>query len=272
MSTSAEQHVAAGRLDEPQHARGRASSCRSRIRRRARASRPAKMSSDTPSTALARLRSPTSRRSRSGPSGRAMVRPAWIVHRPRARNGTANDGRASARRTAETSRGRSPRRASQRGANGQPGRQMRDVGRQAGNLVELLSAPRTWDRAPTRAAPSCTDCRAARTARRSARCSKTLPAYITTTSSVMPATTPRSCVIENDARAGLVLELLDQLENLRLNRDVERGRRLVGDEQLRLARQRHRNHHALAHAAGELVRIAVGALRAHRECRPSRAC
>ena len=48
-----------------------------------------------------------------------------------------------------------------------------------------------------------------------------------------------------------------QVEDLRLDRHVERGRRLVGDEQLRLARERHRDHRALAHAAGELVRIVL---------------
>ena len=54
-------------------------------------------------------------------------------------------------------------------------------------------------------------------------------------------------------------KLANQVENLRLNRDVERGGRLVGDEQLRLARQRHRDHHPLAHPAGELMRIIVDA-------------
>ena len=52
-----------------------------------------------------------------------------------------------------------------------------------------------------------------------------------------------------------------QLEDLRLHRDVERGRRLVGDQQLRVVDERHRDHHALAHAAGELVRVAARARR-----------
>ena len=55
----------------------------------------------------------------------------------------------------------------------------------------------------------------------------------------------------------------EQLEDLGLDRHVERGRRLVGDEQARLAAQRHRDHRALAHAAAELVRVVVDpALRA----------
>ena len=57
----------------------------------------------------------------------------------------------------------------------------------------------------------------------------------------------------------LALQLAQQVEDLRLDRHVERGRRLVGDQQLRLAGQRHGDHHALAHAAGELVRIVVDA-------------
>ena len=55
--------------------------------------------------------------------------------------------------------------------------------------------------------------------------------------------------------AGLVAQLAQLVEDLRLDRHVERRRRLVGDQQLRRARERHRDHHALAHAARELVRI-----------------
>ena len=59
--------------------------------------------------------------------------------------------------------------------------------------------------------------------------------------------------------------VLQQVEDLRLDRDVERGGRLVGDQQLRMARQRHRDHHALPHAAGELVRVVVDAARRVRD-------
>ena len=51
-----------------------------------------------------------------------------------------------------------------------------------------------------------------------------------------------------------------QIEDLRLDGDVERGGRLVGDQQFRLAGQRDRDRDALAHAAGELVRILRQAL------------
>ena len=52
----------------------------------------------------------------------------------------------------------------------------------------------------------------------------------------------------------LLLQGHEQVEDLRLDRHVERGRRLVGDEQLGIAGDRHGDHHALVHAAGELVR------------------
>ena len=56
------------------------------------------------------------------------------------------------------------------------------------------------------------------------------------------------------------LRLPEHLEHLGLDRDVERGRRLVGDEQLRRVGDRHRDHRPLAHPAGELVRVVAGAV------------
>ncbi len=53
------------------------------------------------------------------------------------------------------------------------------------------------------------------------------------------------------------LQLGEQFEDLRLHGDVERRRRLVGDQQFRLVGERHGDHHALALAAGKLVRIGV---------------
>src|SRR5207245_1603451 len=55
--------------------------------------------------------------------------------------------------------------------------------------------------------------------------------------------------------AELGLELVEELEDLRLDRDVQRRRRLVGDEEVGVARQRHGDHHALPHPARELVRV-----------------
>ena len=48
---------------------------------------------------------------------------------------------------------------------------------------------------------------------------------------------------------------LNESNHLRLDRDIQCRGRLVGDEQLRLAGNRHGDGDALAHAAAELVRI-----------------
>ena len=60
---------------------------------------------------------------------------------------------------------------------------------------------------------------------------------------------------QDDRGMRLLVEVAQQLEDLRLHGDVERGGRLVGEQQRRLAQQRHRDHDALAHAAREFVRI-----------------
>ena len=62
---------------------------------------------------------------------------------------------------------------------------------------------------------------------------------------------------QDQRRVGGPRHLLEQCEDLRLNGDVERRRRLVGDDELRLAGQCHGDHGALAHAAGELVWIGL---------------
>ena len=65
---------------------------------------------------------------------------------------------------------------------------------------------------------------------------------------------------EQDRRPHVALEVLHQAHDLRLDGDVEGGRGLVGDEDLRVADQRHGDDHALAHAAAELERVLVYAL------------
>ncbi len=61
---------------------------------------------------------------------------------------------------------------------------------------------------------------------------------------------------EEKRRAVTRLHLRDQAENLLLHRHVEGRRRLVRHDELRLGREGGRDQDALAHAAGELVRIA----------------
>ncbi len=60
---------------------------------------------------------------------------------------------------------------------------------------------------------------------------------------------------EQHRHAQAPLQLFEKLEDLRLHGDVERGGRLVGDEQVGLVGERHGDHHPLALAAGKLVRI-----------------
>ncbi len=65
---------------------------------------------------------------------------------------------------------------------------------------------------------------------------------------------------QHHRRAVLLAQALEQRDDLRLDRHVERGGRLVGDDQPGFGSQRQRDHHALAHAARELVRVLVDAL------------
>ncbi len=62
-------------------------------------------------------------------------------------------------------------------------------------------------------------------------------------------------------RPSFCLQVLEQVDDLRLDRHVERGHRLVGDDELGVDRERARDADALALAAGELVRVAVGVIR-----------
>ena len=80
------------------------------------------------------------------------------------------------------------------------------------------------------------------------------PAYMTTTRWAISAITPMLCVISTSAMPRSRCSVLQQVEDLRLDGDVEGGGRLIRDQQARGAGDRHRDHHALAHAAGELVR------------------
>ncbi len=62
---------------------------------------------------------------------------------------------------------------------------------------------------------------------------------------------------KQQAHVQLVAQFAQQLQNLRLHRDVQRGGGFIGNQQFGARQQGHRDHHALALAAGELVRIIV---------------
>ena len=54
----------------------------------------------------------------------------------------------------------------------------------------------------------------------------------------------------------MLMKVADERDDLRLDRNVQSGSRLVTDQELRITAQCHRDHHTLTHTAGELVRIA----------------
>ena len=58
----------------------------------------------------------------------------------------------------------------------------------------------------------------------------------------------------------LLLQVVEQVEHLRLHRQVERGDRLVADDHVGVERQRAGDADALALPAGELLRVLVGRL------------
>ena len=62
---------------------------------------------------------------------------------------------------------------------------------------------------------------------------------------------------EHDRGLAALLQVADQFQDLRLRGDVERGGRLVRDQQLWIERQRHRDHGALALAAREFMRVGL---------------
>ena len=66
---------------------------------------------------------------------------------------------------------------------------------------------------------------------------------------------------EEDRHAELGDQLLHQVDHLPLDRHVERGRRLVGDQELGPGRERHGDHRALAHPARILEDVLVEAPR-----------
>ena len=62
---------------------------------------------------------------------------------------------------------------------------------------------------------------------------------------------------QDDRRIDFAAQVAHQFENLGLRRDIERRRRLVGDQQSGPVEQCHCDHHTLTHAARQLVRIGL---------------
>ena len=64
----------------------------------------------------------------------------------------------------------------------------------------------------------------------------------------------------DDGVTVLLLHLLHELNDLSLDGNVQSGRRLVGNQDVRIAGKSHSDHDALTHTTGELVRVLVDAL------------
>ena len=60
---------------------------------------------------------------------------------------------------------------------------------------------------------------------------------------------------EHHRHAPVPVERPQQIEDLRLDRHIQGCGGFVGDQHFGFQRQRHREHHPLAHATGELVRV-----------------
>ena len=139
------------------------------------------------------------------------------------------------------------------------------------SAASLRSRGSVEGRAASASARGCTDARRAAAPSAVGPTSASRPAYITATRSATCAATPRSWVINTMLQPISSRRPRSRPQHLRLHRDVERGGRLVGDDQLGVARDRHRDHHALPQPAGELVRIGPHPARGLRDADGGRA-
>src|SRR3981189_1517911 len=87
--------------------------------------------------------------------------------------------------------------------------------------------------------------------------STTRPAYITAPLAAAPPHPAHVVGDEHHRRSALAAHAFEQIDDLSLHRHVEGGGGFVGDDDARLAAERQRQDDALAHAAGQFVRIAV---------------
>src|SRR5690349_15873258 len=71
---------------------------------------------------------------------------------------------------------------------------------------------------------------------------------------------------EQVGKAQLLLQVLQKVQDLRLDGDIERRNRLVADQQFRPQRQRARDADTLTLPAGETVRITLDEARIEPDC------
>ena len=149
----------------------------------------------------------------------------------------------------------------QRGWNGQPRGPRERMRNRAGDRRQPRPRLAPAPTGSSAAAPAYTDARGAWKIASTGPFSTSWPRYITTTSSAISAITPMSWVIRITASPRSCCKSPDQFENLRLRGHVQRGGRLIGDQDARLGRQRQRDHHPLAQPAGQFERIRIDPLR-----------
>ena len=228
-------HRREGRLAVPVEARRRIR--RDHVGQRAAAFRrslaPARGSSSSP---------PAQRRQPTHPYERSSLPPVSVLSsvvlpsryaallaagHPMAGRTSLNSGRASLQ--ASTALG-------QRGWNTQPDGRIDRTRHLALAAAGTRAPPRRADResAPPRAAPGCRDAAGCRTARRSSASSTMRPRYITATRWQRWRTTDEIVGDEEIGEAEPLAQVLEQVDDLRLDRHVERRHRLVADDELRL--------------------------------------
>ena len=245
---------------------------RSRTRRRARAPRPA-----APRGRRRRPRAPSRARrgarrdvellhdalgreqrrqcERRSPLAHARPRLGVLSRPPRGGSSSIEPaGERARRRVGE----RSHRRARQRAARAtkrQPGGGSARSGTPPATTVASAPGACSARRERPRAAPACTGGAARQNTLGPVPTSTSWPAYITAdpVADLRDARRGRG-VISTIAVPRRARRSRSSAEHLRLDRDVERGRRLVGDQQRRVVGERRRDHDALPHAAREAVR------------------
>jgi hypothetical protein len=84
---------------------------------------------------------------------------------------------------------------------------------------------------------------------------------MTATRSLMCFTTARSWGNEQIGEPQTLLEILQQINDLRLDRDIEGRNRFIADDKIGAGGQRPRDANTLALPAGELVRITPSVFR-----------
>ena len=198
---------------------------------------------------VAHLEQRLSHRRSPAPVGRLRRRASGWMHAVARPPPSGRSGNAPSRQSGCTN--------GQRGWKRQPGG---GAARSGGAPGIVESGSRTTSKSGTeRSRPSVYGCRGSRNTVSTGPVSTTWPAYMTATRWQVCAITARSCETKTMLTPSSLAQRCEQLQDLVLDRDVERRRRLVAEDQLRLARERDRDHHALAHAARELVRVGVGA-------------